>query len=157
MSLVCTGWDQVLNMLRLTCHAYIKVYVMQAFLYLLSVCKCCSESDSVWLLSHWMQAKWVGKTPNNRRKMRDRHSSKLAAPLSAIGGDTVVAHAWRLSGRTSHLTEVQQKSVLFAALGMYTWGLWTSLTICCCCVCRQLHDCQQSRGTQQVCTGRGML
>ncbi|DBA69933.1 hypothetical protein WJX79_001480 [Trebouxia sp. C0005] len=44
-----------------------------------------------WWALRW--AKWVGKTPNNRRKMRERHSSKLAAPLSAIGGDTAVAHA----------------------------------------------------------------
>ncbi|KAL3145108.1 hypothetical protein ABBQ38_001717 [Trebouxia sp. C0009 RCD-2024] len=42
-----------------------------------------------WWAIKW--ARWMGKTPSSRRKMRDRHPSKLA-PLHAAGGDTVVAH-----------------------------------------------------------------
>ena len=42
---------------------------------------------------HAMQAKWMGKTPKNRRKLRNLNAKKLSSPASAIGGDTVVAHA----------------------------------------------------------------
>lgn len=61
---------------------------INAYLYALIVYPelCC------WKFIGWrvLQAKWKGKAPENRRKLKH---ADLHGTLNAVGGDTVVAHA----------------------------------------------------------------
>ena len=52
-----------------------------------------SASPCLTHVVYLLQAKWMGQTPKNRRKLRNRDLKKLNAPVSALSGDTVTAHA----------------------------------------------------------------